>query len=67
MLDLLVQTGLADSRGSARRVLGEGGVYLNNERVADIAAVPSDADLLRGRWLLLRRGKRSIAVAELSG
>jgi len=65
VLDLLVQTGLADSRGNARRMLGEGGVYLNNERVADAAAVPTDADLLGGRWLLLRRGKRNIAVAEV--
>ncbi|MGZ8481474.1 MAG: tyrosine--tRNA ligase [Candidatus Limnocylindria bacterium] len=66
VLDLLVETGLADSRGSARRVLAEGGVYLNNERVADPAAVPTDADLLGGRWLLLRRGKRNIAVAEVT-
>ena len=65
ILDLLVETGLADSRGSARRVLSEGGVYLNNTRVADAAAVPTHADLLGERWLLLRRGKRAVAVAEV--
>ena len=65
VLDLLVQTGLADSRGNARRVLSEGGIYLNNVRVADAAAVPTESDLVGGRWLLLRRGKRNIAVAEL--
>ena len=66
VLDLLVETGLAESRGQARRTLAEGGAYMNNVRVADIAVVPTEADLLAGRWLLLRRGKRSIAVAEVS-
>jgi tyrosyl-tRNA synthetase len=66
VMDLLVATGLSDSRGQARRVLGEGGAYLNNERVSDPAAVPDRADLLAGRWLLLRRGKRALAVAEVT-
>jgi tyrosyl-tRNA synthetase len=66
VLDLLVASGLSDSRGQARRVLGEGGAYLNNVRVTDAAAVPDRADLLGGRWLLLRRGKRSLAVAEVT-
>jgi tyrosyl-tRNA synthetase len=65
VLDLLVASGLSESRGQARRVLGEGGAYLNNRRVTDAAAVPDRADLLAGRWLLLRRGKRSLAVAEV--
>ncbi|MDQ4035014.1 MAG: tyrosine--tRNA ligase [Chloroflexota bacterium] len=65
VLDLFVASGLADSRGAARRVIGEGGGYVNNVRVADPAAVPERSDLLAGRWLLLRRGKRALAVAEV--
>jgi tyrosyl-tRNA synthetase len=65
MLDLLVASGLSESRGQARRVVGEGGAYVNNRRVTDPAAVPDRADLLAGRWLLLRRGKRNLAVAEV--
>ncbi|MGH2445073.1 MAG: tyrosine--tRNA ligase [Candidatus Limnocylindria bacterium] len=65
VLDLLVESGLSQSRGQARRVLSEGGAYLNNARVADPALVPDRSDLLAGRWLLLRRGKRSLAVAEV--
>jgi tyrosyl-tRNA synthetase len=65
VLDLLVQSGLSESRGAARRVLGEGGAYVNNVRVADPAAVPDRSELLAGRWLLLRRGKRHLAVAEV--
>ncbi len=65
VLDLLVQSGLVESRGQARRVIGEGGAYVNNERVSDPAAVPDRDALLAGRWLLLRRGKRTLAVAEV--
>ena len=65
VLDLLVASGLSESRGQARRTLGEGGAYLNNRRVTDPAAVPDRSDLLGGRWLLLRRGKRNLAVAEV--
>ena len=39
----------------------EGGAYLNNERVTDAEAVPADDDWLPGGWLVLRRGKRSVA------
>lgn len=66
VLDLLVASGLAESRGQARRVIGEGGAYVNNVRVADPAAVPDRSDLLSDRWLVLRRGKRHVAVAEVS-
>ena len=46
-------------------MLAEGGAYVNNRRVTDPAAVPDRSELLAGRWLLLRRGKRSLAVAEI--
>ena len=65
VVDLLVASGLAESRGAARRVLAEGGAYVNNERVAGTDAVPSREHLLAGRWLLLRRGRRNIAVADV--
>ena len=39
----------------------EGGAYLNNERVTDADTVPGDGDWLPGGWLVLRRGKRSVA------
>jgi len=67
VLDLFVQSGLSESRGAARRVLGDGGGYVNNVRVTDASAVPDRSELLAGRWLLLRRGKRNLAVAEVIG
>jgi tyrosyl-tRNA synthetase len=62
--DLLVASGLAESRSAARRIVAEGGAYLNNRRVAEPDLVPAAADLLHGRWLILRRGKRNLAAVE---
>ncbi len=67
VLDLLIESGLAASRGQARRVIADGGAYVNNIRVTDEAAVPTGEDMLAGRWLLLRRGKRSLAVVAIEG
>jgi tyrosyl-tRNA synthetase len=64
IIDLLVATGLSRSRGDARRMVSEGGAYANNQRVSDPAWTPADRDFLHGRWLLLRRGKRNVAVVE---
>ncbi|MEE1827284.1 tyrosine--tRNA ligase [Streptomyces sp. BE20] len=66
IVDLLVAVGLAPSRSAARRTIKEGGAYLNNVKVTDEEAVPTEADLLHGRWLVLRRGKRNLAAAELT-
>jgi tyrosyl-tRNA synthetase len=58
---LLQQAGLASSLSDARRTVKEGGAYLNNIRVTDADAVPSTSDWLPGGWLVLRKGKRSVA------
>ena len=65
-VDLMVETGLAKSRGDARRTIGEGGAYLNNERVEDPDLVPSASDLVGGSWLVLRRGKKTFAGVEVT-
>ena len=61
VVDLLVASGLTASRSEARRTVGEGGAYLNNQRVEDVDAVVSGADLVDGSWLVLRRGKKRFA------
>jgi len=63
--DLLVATGLDGSRSAARRTISEGGAYVNNARIADPDALPAPEDLLHGRWLVLRKGKRNVAGVEL--
>jgi tyrosyl-tRNA synthetase len=63
--DVLVQTGLCPSKGAARRAAAEGGVYVNNVRVADADLQVSALDLLHGRWLVLRRGRRTVAGVDV--
>jgi len=63
LVELLAQ-GLSVSRSDARRAVREGGAYLNNQRLTDELAVPAEEDWLHGRFLVLRKGKRSVAVVE---
>ena len=65
--DLLVASGLSNSKGAARRTIGEGGAYVNNLRIDSEEWVPQPSDFLHGRWLVLRRGKRNIAGVERVG
>ena len=65
ILDLLVASGLAKSKGEARRTVAEGGAYLNNVRVEDPDLRPRDTDLVAGSWLVLRRGKKKFAGVEV--
>ncbi len=65
ILDLLVASGLATSKGEARRTVTEGGAYLNNVRVEDVELKPTAADLVAGSWLVLRRGKKNFAGVEV--
>ena len=62
---LLKDAGLVASANEARRTIAEGGAYLNNERITDAEAVPPASALLHGRFLVLRRGKRTFAGVEL--
>lgn len=59
LLDLLIEVGLADSRGSGRQFIQEGGVYVNNERTVIVDRLLGERDLLLGRYLVLRRGKKN--------
>jgi tyrosyl-tRNA synthetase len=64
IVDLLAASGLVAGRGAGRRAIAEGGVAVNNVRVQDAEALLAEDQLLHGRWAVLRRGKRTLAVAE---
>ena len=66
LVDVLVRTQLADSKGAARRLLSQGGVYVNNVRVDDPTRGLSTADLATESMLLLRAGKKSYHVIKVS-
>jgi tyrosyl-tRNA synthetase len=67
IVDLLVASGLAPSKGAARRTIAEGGAYVNNIKIEAEDWAPQLIDFLHGRWLVLRRGKRNIAGVERLG
>lgn len=56
-VELMVQTGLADSKGAVRRLMDQGGAYLNNEAIRDVNFSVNATHLQDGA-LLLRAGKK---------
>ena len=65
--DLLVASGLVTSKSAARRTIAEGGGYVNNTRIVAEDDVIGPDRLLHDRWLVLRRGRKSLAAVELVG
>ena len=65
IVDLLIASGLVDSRGAARRTISEGGAYVNNERITADDWEPSESDLLHGQWLVLRKWKKNFAGVKI--
>jgi tyrosyl-tRNA synthetase len=63
--NLMAATGIVATVSAARRAIAEGGAYLNNHKVTDVGAVPAADDLLYGRYLILRRGKRTVGAVEV--
>ena len=64
--DLMAAAGITASKSAARRAIAGGGAYLNNVKVTDPDAVPQLSDLLYGRYLVLRRGKRTVGGVEMA-
>jgi tyrosyl-tRNA synthetase len=65
-VDLIAASGVVDSKSAARRVVKEGGAYLNNEKISGEDFAPSENDLLHGRFMVLRKGKRDLAAVEIT-
>lgn len=66
LIDLLVLSGLCPSKGQARKDIEGGGIYVNNVRVPEVARSVGAADIVFGKFVLLRKGKRSYAVLRLA-
>lgn len=65
LVDLLAGTGIVPSKSAARRAIAEGGAYVNNRKIADEDARPGAQDAVHGRFLVLRRGKRTVGGVEI--
>ena len=64
-VDLLVETGVVDSKSAARRIVKESGAYLNNEKVIGEDFRLEKSHFLCGKYAILRKGKRDLAAVEL--
>jgi tyrosyl-tRNA synthetase len=64
-VDLIAASGVVDSKSAARRIVKEGGAYLNNEKISGEDFRPSKTDFLCGKYAVLRKGKRDLAAVEL--
>jgi tyrosyl-tRNA synthetase len=65
-VDLVTSSGVVESKSAARRVIKEGGAYLNNEKITGEDFTPKSSDLLHGQFLLLRKGKRDLVAVEVT-
>jgi len=61
-IDAFAQSGLCDSKSAARRLVKEGGAYINNERVSDESVILQKSQLIKGNLILLRKGKRELGA-----
>ncbi len=67
IIEILVLTKLCDSKSSAKRTVDEGGAYINNVRINDPQWVVQKNDFLHAKYLVVRRGKKSMAGIKLGG
>ncbi|KMY23168.1 tyrosine--tRNA ligase [Actinobaculum suis] len=67
VVELFAATGQERGTGAARRTIRSGGLYINNQKVEDENAVLSAEQVLDGGYVLLRKGKKNLAVGVLDG
>lgn len=65
MVDVLEASGVVASKSAARRMIAEGGAYLNNEKVTDPEARVSETALLHGRFVIARRGRKTVGAVTI--
>ncbi len=65
LLDLVMRSGFATSKGTARRLIEDGGIYINNRRVSDVEATISLSMLIEGQYLVLRKGARNYHLVRI--
>jgi tyrosyl-tRNA synthetase len=65
VVEVLAAGGVVSSKSAARRAITEGGAYVNNQRVTDPEARLAEYDLLHGRYVIVRRGKRTVGAVRI--
>ena len=65
LVELVAKTGLAPSKGEARRLVQSGGIYVNNRRVSDVQWRLKQADAIGARVFILRKGQKQNHLVQL--
>ena len=65
VVEVLAAGGVVPSKSAARRAITEGGAYVNNQRITDPEARIAEYDLLHGRYVIVRRGKRTVGAVSI--
>ena len=65
VVEVLAAGGVVPTKSAARRAITEGGAYVNNQRVTDPEARLAEYDLLHGRYVIVRRGKRTVGAVSI--
>ena len=65
LVDVLVDAGLTKSKGEARRLIDNGGVYVNNVQAAGVEQAITLADTIEGQFVVLRKGKKSYHLLQV--
>lgn len=66
LVDLVAETGLCASKGAARKDIQAGGIYVNNQRVTDVATTLTAQNLLAGTFIVLRKGKKTYHLVRFT-
>ncbi|MEO0138630.1 MAG: tyrosine--tRNA ligase [candidate division WOR-3 bacterium] len=64
-VELLVDTGVANSKGEARKLVSGGGAYINNRRISDISYKVGLRDAVEGKVIVLRKGKKNYFLVKI--
>jgi tyrosyl-tRNA synthetase len=64
--ELAVSAGAGKSGGDVRRTVEQGGMYLNGDQVSDAGRIVDVQDLVEGRLLVIRRGRKNYSLVKLA-
>jgi tyrosyl-tRNA synthetase len=67
VVEAMERSGIVPSKAAARRAIVEGGAYLNNKRITDPDEALREEDLLHDRYVILRRGKKTVRALTFAG
>ncbi|MCA9105938.1 MAG: tyrosine--tRNA ligase [Planctomycetales bacterium] len=66
IVDAFALSGLCGSKSEARRLLAQGGLYVNQERCGDVEAQLTEGDLLAESFFVLRSGRKKYALLRVA-